>query len=559
MTIESSRPSERPARSSRGFLIALWSLAAVLMVPIVGYGRVVRIEYDGWLQIFIATSDRWAHVSHDVFINTHPPLYFLLLRAVSWFGESVSAFRSIGWVATFFAIVLIGWCFHAATASRTFALIAAGAFGSAIATVYLANEVRQYMVSVMFMLLVLYGLIRMLQEASFRHRLLVAAAGTLAVLSHYGTVFFIAAAVFTLLVLRFFRTPAAGRWSRDSLRPLVRDLSAFAMPIGTFLAAYFLHVRRFPGPLNHLPEHYPAAGESVLSFAGRSLRSELALFLPFRLEHAGTALLVTGLITASLVAWILYSLRDSKSSVAPVLPLLFLGLAGLVFVAGVAGKYPFGGALRHQYFLFPLAVLTLSLAFLEMASLVRNRWSTAALATIAIALIAANAAWGWQHIWRPIGELFAEDEARFAAIAHDVDAVYLDSFGTIGFYPHHTDRQWEFINEAPGGLIRILKTRWRSREVFIFRDRGRWNPTLDDPRMFQEIRQALDRVGGSRVGLMRIDQQREGHATPPAEVLRELSDSMQSAAALAGLRVLATQYEGHGTYAVLEIERRGAN
>jgi hypothetical protein len=556
MSVDSSLHPPFPARPPRGFLVALSSLAALLMVPIVGYGRVARVEYDGWLHVFIATSNGWRHMAGDVLGNAHPPLYFVMLRAVSLFGDSVIAFRSIGWAATFVAIVLVGWCFHAATASRTFALIAAGAFGSTIATVYLANEIRQYMVSVVFMLLVLAGLIRMLQmRATSRDRILVTVAGTLAVLSHYATIFFIAAAVFALLALRLLRTPPATRWSRDSLLPLFRDLVAFAVPIGTFLAAYLLHVRRYQGPMNYMPEFYRGDGESVLAFAGRSMRSELALFLPFRLDSSGAALLATGLVVASLAVWIIYSLRDRRPSATPALPLLFLTLAAILFMAAAAGKYPFGGTLRHQYFLLPLAVLTISLAFLKIASLVRNRWSNGVMATIAIALISANAAWGWQHVWLPVGELFAEDEARFASIAHDVDAVYLDSYSTIGFYPHRTDRQWEFINEAPAGRIRILRARWRSREVFIFRDRGRWNPTLDDPRMYQELRQALDRVGGSRVGLIRIDQEREGQATLPDEVLRELTERMQSAAAVAGLRVVATEYEGHGTYVVMEIGR----
>src|SRR5439155_5274751 len=155
---------------------------------------------------FIARQDRWSHFWNEVFANAHPPLFFLLLRqSANWFGSNLLAYRAVSIAATVAALPLLGAVVRRTTGSRALALVAMAAYGFSYCVVTIGVEVRSYALCATFTLAAYICYLDWLKTPG--HRLSpstyvgFALATSAAVLSHYSTFFFIAAAIGTPVVL----------------------------------------------------------------------------------------------------------------------------------------------------------------------------------------------------------------------------------------------------------------------------------------------------------------------------------------------------------------------
>jgi len=126
---------------------------------------------------------------------------------------------------------------------------------------------------------------------------------------------------------------------------------------------YVSQARAFAAPLDYLAPFYfePAGHESGLEFLLRNLKSELKLFSPPGFSPVLLALCVVAALASAFI-WI--SGRGPREFSTTISAAVFLLMLGAFMAAGLAGKYPFGGALRHQYLLFPFLVLS-GLALLD--------------------------------------------------------------------------------------------------------------------------------------------------------------------------------------------------
>src|SRR5438067_6714125 len=86
---------------------------ALLLVAVAGFllrlevGRETYINFDEWQHLFMAASARWSDLSFELRTNSHPPLYFLLLRGIVRLGH-VALYRSISIVAGAGSIITVG-------------------------------------------------------------------------------------------------------------------------------------------------------------------------------------------------------------------------------------------------------------------------------------------------------------------------------------------------------------------------------------------------------------------------------------------------------------------
>src|SRR3984957_6412525 len=83
--------------------------ALAAAVPRLLLGASQYIEYDGYWHVFIAQQDNWHNFWEDIEANTHPPLYFLLLKAVMHLGRSPLIYRSISLVTGIISVFTVGW------------------------------------------------------------------------------------------------------------------------------------------------------------------------------------------------------------------------------------------------------------------------------------------------------------------------------------------------------------------------------------------------------------------------------------------------------------------
>src|SRR6185437_15740220 len=149
---------------------------------------------------------------------------------------------------------------------------------------------------------------------------------TLAVVTHYSAIFFLGAAILTMLRRK--------------------NVLAFAIPVAVFTVEYFVHADKqsIQGYLYSFYS-YGNPAESHLAFLARNAHNFLNLFSPVELRSEAIALVAIALLLAATI-WGMWK----RSNRAVLLALVMV--AELAF-AGFANKYPFGGLLRHQYIAGP--------------------------------------------------------------------------------------------------------------------------------------------------------------------------------------------------------------
>jgi hypothetical protein len=96
------------ADDSHGNKLLLAVIALTAAVPMLHMGIHDRIDYDGWQHVFIAREVPWSAFWADVDRNAHPPLFYLLLRAMTWLGSGRLVYRALSIVAAVVATYVVG-------------------------------------------------------------------------------------------------------------------------------------------------------------------------------------------------------------------------------------------------------------------------------------------------------------------------------------------------------------------------------------------------------------------------------------------------------------------
>ena len=315
--------------------------AGPLVLAIVALGGALRVRgLDTWalnpdegIYRAVATAASWGEFARGLGEAAHPPVFFVLLRALSTFGDTPEWLR---WPAAVFGTLAI-WGLFLLT-RRAFgvlpALVAAAALAVSPGAITLSQVVRPY--ALVFALLAFgwWALLGYLARGGRRDLGLYAGALGLALLTHYGSALALAATVGWLVA-----GAATGAVGRARWRPLAL---LHAGGLGLLGATYLLHFRDFRATtdpfqsMGWLEPFLPtSAGELWLAFVG------LHRFL-FGIEFDGLAVLLTSV-------GLVVSLRRGAGSLGA-LALVALGTGA---VLAVAGLYPFGGT-RHATYLFVL-------------------------------------------------------------------------------------------------------------------------------------------------------------------------------------------------------------
>lgn len=545
-------------------LLALISLLAA--APMVYFAVHQRIDYDGWWHIFIAREVQWARFWRDVYYNAHPPLYYLLLRGVTFLGFDRVVYRSLSIVAAVVATFVVGRIAARVFRSPAVSLLCALAFGFAMTTVVMAGAVRSYMVGTMLLLIAFRHYLDLLDPSLERiepkTRVLFAVSLTGAVLTHYSAIFFFCAAMALPWLYAALDRQYRKGW-RERLRARWTDEIATVGPVAAVVVAvYVAHVSRFAERLYHMKQFYLARPESLgvfflqgASFLKWSIVSEIDLFSPIPiagLHGAARAVFVAGMVGAVAgLALALRSRRDWVVASAPVATLVIL--TGATIGASLLGRYPFGGALRHQFVLFPFVMLTcfgLLDEFLARCHHPRVRRVVLAAACAAVVL---NGLAQWKLLHLAHEEPSTEEVANFDRFFDDSDAVYVDQFSLIPFFANHQRDEWS-AQRRFGVKFFALPVIEPRRTHLVLRDMTRWSCDLSDPGLYADLHQAIEEGRLASVDLFRLRQ--DAHLLPPPSrpERKRLADSVTQVAAGEGLHVERLVLDGHDVYARFRLD-----
>ncbi|HEY3823655.1 MAG TPA: hypothetical protein VGL82_03810, partial [Bryobacteraceae bacterium] len=485
-----------------GLILILITLAAAIPRLILGASQF--IEYDGYWHVFIAQQDNWANFWNDVYVNAHPPLYFLLLKAVLHLGRSLLIYRSISLVTGIASVFLMGRIALKVTESNIRAYQTALAYGFALPAIILSCEVRSYMLSVFFVLLSFSYFLDIPESGSrrseIRPRLGFAAGAILACLSHYFA-FFYAGAAIALLLSRFIMRGYRGQdanWKAEVATSL-----PVAAVIGTL---YVVHAGRLAQIQSHLIAYYydPNGTEPIAAFLLRNWTNFINLFSPFEITNAAVAL---GVLILAVVGgvWSATGLQRSSESEIPGPPTAAVRVSGTLLItvimlgafvlAALAGKYPFGGDLRQQYLLFPFLVLCGAI-FVERAALMlsgavgaQGRLLLNALAIVAIVWVSAVR---YQQYPKVTASVLADRMQIFDRLEPTPAAVFLDQFNLITFFTFHHNWDWSYVKlQQPIAGVDVYRLRRGQQQMLVFRDKTDWNLEPNDSSVYSKLAECL--------------------------------------------------------------------
>jgi uncharacterized membrane protein len=225
-----ARGSALPAWLGRLALPLILVIGAALRFAILGHGS---FWVDEAYSVDISSRDPFELVRRAAAVDSHPPLYYLLLRGwLSIFGDSEYAVRSLSAVIGVLVIVVV-YQLGVAIAGRWLGLSAS--LLTAVSPFYVrySGEARMYMLAALLTGASFLFLIRLLEERSRRDSVLYVLATTLLLYTHVYGLFVLLAQV--IIVLARLRSDSASR--RQELRSWARLLGVTVLLYSPWLVA----------------------------------------------------------------------------------------------------------------------------------------------------------------------------------------------------------------------------------------------------------------------------------------------------------------------------------
>jgi hypothetical protein len=328
------------------------------------------------------------------------------------------------------------------------------------------------------------------------------------------------------------------------------DLATAALPAAVTAALLLVHVHGLDVRFNHLPEFYFRPGaETLPAFLARTLAATATLFAPAGGRGGGAVL---ALLAGASVIGLLLQARRGGDALPRAVPAAFLLLmAGGFALAASRGLYPFGGALRHQFFLFPFLVLTLVAAADLLLRRLPRRWEPAAAAAAAALVLTHGAARVAAFPITPRGP-FADPVAAWARAFPHPQAVFVDQFNLIGLFSERSDWTWRALPKSPAlpNVNRYVMERGEERVQVL--QRRRWNVDFRQRGVYQDIRRILETTGASSTATFVVRQFPEPRDERQQERFRRQIGGL---AGDEGLEATRVELDGQNVYAEMSLRR----
>jgi hypothetical protein len=530
----------------------LWLLLPVItgLVLRIEVGRRTFIDFDEWQHIFMATGARWNDVAFELRTNAHPFLFFALLRGLLKLWPA-APYRFISVAAGTGSIAVVWLIGRRIFQSSITQLLCTTGFALSVAAIAVSTMIRSYQLAVFFVLIAFLAWLDVFSDAGrvdgrFNGRSLVVLSfcSSLALLSHYSALFFMAAAVAVPVLLAALSHHFRRRFTSITAKQVIAFVLAFALPFVVFAVEYWVHIR------HQLMQGYAAEfywrgtpNESAVAFALRNLRNFNNLFSPVEVQSSGALIVVvTALAVAAVVAILERRHRKPERTEMYAAALGFaIVISGELLVASLARKYPFGGLLRHQYIAGPfllIAAFALVDYFLSTSSPIAQRVASVLL----IGAMAANLAVQWRRLIVYPGEVILKSEFdTWKSAFPGARGVYVDHWGVIA-YLIHTDRiPRHFIRRIPD-LARIDQyhiTDGTPGGSEIFYDKTRDNLNFSDPSIYESFAACLRGSGLKELTLFFISAGDKPFDRPPAEMERVIA-RMAAEHGLVATRIVAS-------------------
>jgi hypothetical protein len=452
------------------------------------------MDFDEWQQVFMSAAPRWQDFTFEVNAEAHPPLFFLLLRALLALGHSKLWYRFISIASGTGSVFLMWWIGRKVFRSPAVSVLGAGVLALSASAITISIEVRQYQLLVFLLLLAFSFYLEIAGDwrddgpLPIRSCVLFSTVSAVAVSCHYSAIVFLGACFLVSIAL----------WRRRFLHAAL----SLVLPLGVFCYLYFTHGRYRPLE-GYLYDFYwrLTPGEALPDFLMRNLQNFWNLFSPIEIRNRSVFFLVFTIFCA-LCALVLF-VRRGRERVGALCPDITVALALVMtlemLVLSIARKYPFGGLLRHQYVAGPFLLLAVLVVVDRLVSTLSQRSGYALLGSLGVLTLANAAAASPHMIAMPDTVLYSQEIGAFRSIFPNPEAVYLDHWGVIAYYIHTDERQRRFVRRIAGGgpidEYHVEGIRRMDPGVEIFYDKGRSTLDMSDPAVYRSFADCLRQTG----------------------------------------------------------------
>lgn len=483
-----------------------WPLVILGVVASVVYSiaaRSVFVDYDGYWHVFIATLSDSSEMYREIVANAHPPLFYFLLRPFALFGDTPLAYRLVSIAAAVAMIAVISGLFRTLRVGWWSSLTGVVLWTFSGVVLVMALEVRSYMLAAFFTVMALLAWLKSTTggRRSAKWNSIFALAATLAVGTHYSSVFAVLAVVIvtagSLLVSRSAR-----------LQMSIGLALALTLPCAVFAALFVSHPFLRSSEIDYMAAfYYQPQQQSFFHFVATNTYNVVKLFAPIDPGPAG-ALIIVALFAALLVSALFLRPAAERRAFALYAAAVCVQVVLLV-IAASAKKYPFGGVLRHQFFLFTPAVICLIAALDTLLARIHREvliatnvvLCSAALLHFAITFVALRE--------NSVDPRQRELTTYFQSFA-PVRAAYADKYSFMRVYAHLARHDWEYrgrISDAPHVAWFTLKE-GDSVVAEVFRDTGRWNIDFSDPAVYNDVKVSAKTTASETIDIVALSSGR---------------------------------------------------
>jgi hypothetical protein len=456
--------SDSARRPDLYFLPVLLFITAAALLIRLYVGSREFMDFDEWQQVFMASVPRWIDLKYELRNEAHPPVFYILLKALLAFGSGKLWYRCLAIVPGVGSVFLVGMIGRKVFRFSSVALLCAGAMA--------------------------------LSTATF------SADSALAVGCHYFAALFLLPC---LLVSLFFecrscQSPVVCGRKVTPTRTWGLTLS-LTLPLCAFVYFYLKYIQNFNLQGHPGEEFYwrLAVNETWRTFLLRNFQNFMNLFSPVQFQSQLVLLLVLAVLGIGSIFVFLKSRREEHTKYRyRAIPAFFVAIIVLeLMILSLAGKYPFGGLVRHQYIAGPFLVLATFSVVDDVLSLLTSGFRVVLLTVVAL-LIASHMIVAWPGIIvYPDGpKLYSWAFDHYQSSFPQAQAVYVDHWGVIGYYMNTDNRKRRFVRGIPGiAFIDQYRMAGPSGGIDIFYDKSRYNLDLSDPMLYTSFATCLTESG----------------------------------------------------------------
>jgi uncharacterized membrane protein len=484
--------------------VLLFITAAALLIRLY-VGSREFMDFDEWQQVFMASVPRWIDLKYELRNEAHPPVFYILLKALLAFGSGKLWYRCLAIVPGAGCVLLVGIIGRKVFRFSSVALLCAGAMALSTAAITISTEVRQYQLAIFFILVAFSSFLNILRSDAHPrlvHFAIFSVASTLALGCHYFAVLFLIPCLLIPVFIEQRTSESQAVFGSKLIQSRTWALAvSLTLPVCAFAYFYLKYIRRF-----HLQGHPGeefywrlAVNETWPTFLLRNFQNFANLFSPVQIQSRLSFLLVLAALGIGSIFVFLKSKGGEHAKYRyRAIPASFVAVIVLeLMILSLAQSYPFGGLLRHQYIAGPFLLLATFSVMDDVLSLLTSGVRVALLTVVAL-LTASHLVVAWPTIMvYPDGpKLYSWAFNHYQSTFRQAQAVYVDHWSVIGYFMNTDNRRRHFVRGIPGiAFIDQYRMEGPGGGVDIFYDKSRYNLNLSDPMLYNSFATCLTKSG----------------------------------------------------------------